>query len=436
MSPIAFDAAPTFAEAPTLDVIAAPVPAASLPPSTLLFPSRLCSGERYYIVASGLGATTRSVEALLRWASPQAVCVGVGDAAPSNVTRVLFEPDALLRRQQLVHGGEDAESVRVMPIPAGYPWAFWDTWAIFADRPDLLAHPGSFDAYQHFVCRSPYLGGESNVARLTDWNALRAGSLYWHEARSVFDARSGELHQVRNALADDRSRATFDMAIASDPEQLWRHYMSTVFATTDYLTDSAPTTGEHVLNLGVFTGHEIPYFSSLVGPTGVVHNVDPAGHDLLSDYARAWVGSYPHMFREARFAAAATAGTAAFRSYPDGQWCRDLDGSASTRLPLATLDDYVLAANIPAVGFVKIDVEGMEFDALDGMRDTVRRDRPTISLAIYHEADHMWRLPLHLMEQLQGYRFYVSHSSPVRWETVLTAVPNERPRRGLRQSPL
>ncbi len=98
----------------------------------------------------------------------------------------------------------------------------------------------------------------------------------------------------------------------------------------------------------------------------------------------------------------------------------------------ATIDDYVASARIPAVAFIKIDIEGMEFDALAGMQHTLSQHRPTISLAVYHEPDHLWRLPLLLMRTLRDYRFFLSHTSPARWETVLTAVPVERPARGIR----
>ncbi len=74
----------------------------------------------------------------------------------------------------------------------------------------------------------------------------------------------------------------------------------------------------------------------------------------------------------------------------------------------------------------------MELEALEGMRETLQRHRPTLSLAIYHEPEHLWRIPLRLMETLRDYRFHVSHTSPVRWETVLTAVPMERPARSIR----
>ena len=401
----------------------------------LLLPGGLRSGERYHVVADPSDPLANTVEAMMAWASPGAVCVGVGNVPPSDTTLVLFQPDALRRSRRLVESGAARpDALRFMPIPFGSPWAFWDTWTLFADRPDLLSRLASFEAFKHFFDRSPYLRRSSSAPALTDWNARRQESLYWTDMRGAFKAHSEELESVRCALADDRSRAIFDMALESDPERLWRHYVSTVFTTADYLEADAPGPGEHVLNLGVFTGSEVPYFTVLVGSRGVVHCIDPVGFALLSDYVRAYISTVPQRASEVRFAASAFPGSAGFRSYPDGQVCLDAVDSFSPQVfPTATIDDYVQTTGIPSVGFVKIDVEGMEFEALAGMRRTIEAHRPTISIAIYHEADHLWRIPQCLMATLKDYRFHVSHGSPVRWETVLTAVPNERPQRGLRQ---
>lgn len=404
------------------------------PPSlpTPLLPAGLGAGEQYWLVGDPADGLTREVASLLAWASPAAILTGAGHQPPPGTTAVLFRHDSLDQAARLAASGTQVGPLRFMPIPFGYPWAFWDTWMHFADRPDLWHCLPAFESYRHFFVRSPYLGGEAH-AHINRWDSLRDSALYWTAARPHFDAHARELTIVRAGLADDRSRATFDMVLASEPRQLWHHYLATIFATTDYLDDDVPVPGEHVLNLGVFTGHELPYFSALMGESGVVHCIDPVGLDLLSDYARQHLASRSVRTVEARFAASATAGTARFRSYPDGQVCLDDGGEPGAReFVTATVDDYVRSASLPSVGFIKIDIEGMELEALEGMRETLQRHRPTLSLAIYHEPEHLWRIPLRLMEMLRDYRFHVSHTSPVRWETVLTAVPRERPARSIR----
>ena len=45
---------------------------------------------------------------------------------------------------------------------------------------------------------------------------------------------------------------------------------------------------------------------------------------------------------------------------------------------MTTLDDVVAAAGTPTVGFVKMDVEGLEVDVLRGAMECLRRSRPIV----------------------------------------------------------
>ena len=73
------------------------------------------------------------------------------------------------------------------------------------------------------------------------------------------------------------------------------------------------------------------------------------------------------------------------------------DGTPNT--PIMRLDDL----NIPRLNLLKLDLEGMEGDALEGARDTIARCRPLL----YVEADREAKRPelLALMRDL-GYRLY------------------------------
>lgn len=56
------------------------------------------------------------------------------------------------------------------------------------------------------------------------------------------------------------------------------------------------------------------------------------------------------------------------------------------RLPAICLDDEVLAGRLPAPDFVKVDVEGAEQRLLEGARQTLARNRPTLLLSVHSEA--------------------------------------------------
>jgi|BioPla2DNA2_1021312.scaffolds.fasta_scaffold11182_2 FkbM family methyltransferase len=61
--------------------------------------------------------------------------------------------------------------------------------------------------------------------------------------------------------------------------------------------------------------------------------------------------------------------------------------AGSCRVELITLDDFVKENKLPPVGLIKADVEGMGLALLKGALETIKRDKPVLSLCIYHNKE-------------------------------------------------
>lgn len=79
------------------------------------------------------------------------------------------------------------------------------------------------------------------------------------------------------------------------------------------------------------------------------------------------------------------------------------------------------------VDLVKFDLEGAEEYVLPGTMETINRFRPQLAVSIYHKVEHIWVLPLYLMERLPDYHFYLDIYSFERFEIILYCIPFERP---------
>lgn len=78
------------------------------------------------------------------------------------------------------------------------------------------------------------------------------------------------------------------------------------------------------------------------------------------------------------------------------------------------LDDAIQEAT-----FIKIDIEGSELKALEGMQRIIRQGKPTIAIALYHKPNHLWEIPEYLYSLCKEYQFFLrtyTYSIP---ETIL-----------------
>ena len=71
--------------------------------------------------------------------------------------------------------------------------------------------------------------------------------------------------------------------------------------------------------------------------------------------------------------------------------------------------------------FVKMDIEGAEYEALQGAEKTIRNCHPRLAISVYHKPSDILDIPSYLMTLDETYRFYIRHYSSWRWETVLYA---------------
>jgi FkbM family methyltransferase len=78
------------------------------------------------------------------------------------------------------------------------------------------------------------------------------------------------------------------------------------------------------------------------------------------------------------------------------------------------------------VSFIKMDIEGAEYDALLGARPVIQRDRPVLAICVYHKQRDIWELPLFMKSMVSEYQMFLRCHEADGWQTVAYAVPVER----------
>lgn len=76
--------------------------------------------------------------------------------------------------------------------------------------------------------------------------------------------------------------------------------------------------------------------------------------------------------------------------------------------------------------FLKMHLEGGEFNALNGAQRTIKEYRPIIAVTLYHNSDGIWKIILFLMNLVGDYNYHFRLHSWAGTSAVLYAIPKER----------
>lgn len=72
------------------------------------------------------------------------------------------------------------------------------------------------------------------------------------------------------------------------------------------------------------------------------------------------------------------------------------------------------------VTFIKMDIEGSELEALQGAKNIIKRDKPTLAICLYHKQSDFWKIPLLIHEICPDYKkYWIEHYTCNYNETVL-----------------
>ena len=110
---------------------------------------------------------------------------------------------------------------------------------------------------------------------------------------------------------------------------------------------------------------------------------------------------------------------ASVRSFAPAGGSGAITDEGSVRIQTVALDQ-ALKGFVPT--FIKMDIEGAEFEALHGARRTITAYAPDLAVCVYHIIDDFYRIPLLIRRWHPHYRFFLRSHSSCCMETVLYAT--------------
>jgi len=89
------------------------------------------------------------------------------------------------------------------------------------------------------------------------------------------------------------------------------------------------------------------------------------------------------------------------------------------RIEVDTID-HIAAGN--PVSYIKMDVEGVELEALKGAEQTIKEFKPVLGISIYHKQQDLIDIPMYIKEIVPEYNFYFRVHKKLAIDTVLYGI--------------
>lgn len=89
----------------------------------------------------------------------------------------------------------------------------------------------------------------------------------------------------------------------------------------------------------------------------------------------------------------------------------------NTMIETVPIDDVIGAG----VTFIKMDIEGAEYQSLLGASKTIKKYRPKLAICLYHKLEDIIEIPYIILSINPDYKLVIRHYTTCNWETVLYA---------------
>jgi FkbM family methyltransferase len=231
------------------------------------------------------------------------------------------------------------------------------------------------------------------------------------------DVTENEMHWswLREKLVDEQSISVFNDVVryrlSADPAYMANY---TVRFTDQYFEDFLSVGHEVFVDAGGFDGDTTEEFCKRYPTYKKVILFEPSASNMLNAKLRL------AKHRDIEFVQQGISDVSGSLSFnPEAGSASAVSTEGACRIEVTTLD----ASVNEKVTFIKMDLEGWEFKALQGSSRHIVENQPKLAISVYHHASDFWRIPELILSLRQDYDIYLRHYTEGWSETIMFFVP-------------
>lgn len=237
----------------------------------------------------------------------------------------------------------------------------------------------------------------------------------WRQRFKYYESKKDELIAFRKTLADDLSKVTLDKFLEGSVTNSCECY-SAIHSSSQYFPDIVMQRlgkNETFVDLGAFIGDSIQEF---IDATSNSYRKIIAFEPDKCNYEKGRKATNDNRIEWHQKGAGGGYGTLYFQnetgSLDGGAHVVADEDSATSKIEIISLDDFIK----DEVTFIKMDIEGMELNALRGASNIISSQKPKLAISVYHRTEDIIEIPKLILQLNPEYKLYLRHF----WESNST----------------
>lgn len=265
---------------------------------------------------------------------------------------------------------------------------------------------------------------EMGYVHIVDGQSIRAHYVYAEGAKEAdaiayFENEVPSIERAGKIWADQESRMTYQVNLMAHLRRDYNSCIQTKEKRQYFVSEIPFAKGfSRFIDCGSYVGDTLEELCEVVGNVEIIAGFEPNVQNF-SRLSETYNSKLAANIKQGILFPCGVSGKTIQMTFKSAGGSSSFSENGNEVIQCVALDD-VLKDFAPT--FIKMDIEGAEYEALQGAKQMIFRYRPDLAISVYHVIEHFYQIPLLLDSWALGYKFYLRTHSSCCMETVLYAV--------------